>query len=218
MKALKLLFLASALILVQAIYSQETKKVAIIGNSITEGSFLENPVENSYPGQLAKMLPEGWEVGNFGVSGRTMLKKGDFPIWNEQKFKDALNFQPDIVTIMLGTNDSKPYNWVHGEDFYADFISMIDTFENLPSHPKVIIVYPPKAFTSAFNIDDKVIQNEIIPVIKQISEERNLQVIDSYSATTDKSSYFNDGIHPNLEGARFMAEIFYKGLTGKTYK
>ncbi len=219
MKSIKLLLAVSILIFAQTVFAQgKVTKVAIIGNSITEGSFLKDPVENSYPGQLAKMLPAGWEVGNFGVSGRTMLKKGDFPIWKEQKFKDALNFQPDIVTIMLGTNDSKPYNWVHGEDFYADFVSMVDTFENLPSHPKVIVVYPPKAFTHAYNIDDKVIHDEIIPVIKRISEEKKLQVIDCYTPTIDKSSYFNDGIHPNLEGAHFVAEIFYTGLTGKSYK
>ena len=29
--------------------------------------------------ELARMLGEKWEVRNFGVGGRTMLKKGDFP-------------------------------------------------------------------------------------------------------------------------------------------
>ena len=219
MKSVKLLLVVSFLILVQAVFAQgKVTKVAIIGNSITEGTFLTDPEVNSYPGQLAKMLPSDWEVGNFGVSGRTMLKKGDYPLWNEQKFKDALNFQPNIVVIMLGTNDSKPYNWVHGDDFYADYISMVDTFENLPSHPKVIVVYPPKAFTHAYNIDDSVIHDEIIPIIKKVSEEQKLQIIDCYTPTTDKSSFFNDGIHPNLEGAHFVAEIFYKGLTGNPYK
>ena len=108
MKSLKVLVVVLALIMVQPALSQETTKVAIIGNSITEGTFLTNPAVNSYPGQLAKMLSVNWEVGNFGVSGRTILKNGDFPIWDEQKFTDALNFEPDIVIIMLGTNDSKP--------------------------------------------------------------------------------------------------------------
>ena len=216
MKAVKLLLVVSVLIFVQAVFAQEKiTKVAIIGNSITEGTFLDNPAVNSYPGQLAKMLPSNWEVGNFGVSGRTMLKNGDYPIWNEQKFKDALNFQPNIVVIMLGTNDSKPYNWVHKNDFYADYISMVDTFESLASHPKVIVCYPPKAFTHAYNIDDSVIHNEIIPIIKRVSEEKNLQIIDCYTPTSDKSSLFNDGIHPNKEGAHYLAGIIYTALTGK---
>lgn len=33
---------------------------------------------------------------------------------HEQKFRDLLAFQPDIVTIKLGTNDSKPWNWRYG--------------------------------------------------------------------------------------------------------
>ena len=216
-KSVKLLLVVAVLILVQTVYGQEKiTKVAIIGNSITEGTFLNDPAVNSYPGQLAKMLPANWEVGNFGVSGRTMLKKGDYPIWNEQKFKNALNFEPNIVVIMLGTNDSKPYNWVHKEDFYADYVSMVDTFENLSSHPKVIVCYPPKAFTHAYNINDSVIHNEIIPIIKRISEEKKLQIIDCYTPTTDKSSLFNDGIHPNKDGAHYVAGIFYTGLTGKS--
>lgn len=218
MKSFKLVVVL-VIFFIQTISGQEKiTKVALIGNSITEGSFLQNPSENSYPGQLAKMLPEGWEVGNFGVSGRTMLKNGDFPIWNEQKFKDALNFQPNIVVIMLGTNDSKPYNWVHKDNFQADFISMIDMFKNLPTQPEIILVYPPKAFTHAFNINDSVIFNGIIPIVEQVSVDKNLKTIDCYTPTSEKSEFFPDGIHPNLEGARFMAEIFYKGLTGKSYK
>ena len=46
-----------------------------------------------------------FEVINLGVSGRTMMKTGDFPYWNEQAYQDALNSEADIVIMMLGTND-----------------------------------------------------------------------------------------------------------------
>ena len=52
-----------------------------------------------------------YEVKNFGVGGRTALRKGDWPYWNEQAYKDALDYQPDFVVIMFGTNDSKTYQW-----------------------------------------------------------------------------------------------------------
>ena len=50
-----------------------------------------------------------FEVLNLGVSGRTMMKNGDFPYWNEQAYQDALNSEADVVIMMLGTNDSKIY-------------------------------------------------------------------------------------------------------------
>jgi lysophospholipase L1-like esterase len=64
------------------------KKIAAVGDSITEGVCSSDEKKFSYPVQLANMLTNGdgdadWEVSNFGVGGRTMLKKGDWPYWNE---------------------------------------------------------------------------------------------------------------------------------------
>ena len=197
---------------------QSITKIAIIGNSITEGTGLSNPKIQAYPAQLGNLLTPDWQVGNFGVSGRTMLKKGDYPIWNEQKFKDALAFEPNIVVIMLGTNDSKYYNWAHKDDFYKDYVSMIDTFANLSSKPKIYICYPLKVFKHIYDINDTVIHDEIIPIVHQVSIDRNVSIIDCYTPTSTKPEIFTDGVHPNVNGAHFVAEIFYNALTGKTYK
>ena len=40
-----------------------------------------------------------------------MLRKADAPYWNHSAFKNALNSTPDLVVIMLGTNDAKFRNW-----------------------------------------------------------------------------------------------------------
>jgi lysophospholipase L1-like esterase len=218
MKTIRFLFLIFGFFLfTHSISGQSITKVAIIGNSITEGSGLPQPSVYSYPAQLANMLTSDWQIGNFGVSGRTMLKKGDFPIWNEQKFKDALNFEPNIVVIMLGTNDSKYYNWAYKADFYKDYVSMIDTFSNLASKPEIYICLPLKVFSSLYDINDVVIHDEIIPIIKQIALDKNVKTIDCYTPTSDKPKLFSDGIHPNITGAHFVAEIFYTGLTGNPY-
>ena len=91
-------------------------KIAAVGDSITQGSCSSDKSTHSYPVQLANMLTHrdgtsDYEVVNFGVSGRTALRKGDYPYWAEQKYKEALDFQPDIVIIMFGTNDCKTYQW-----------------------------------------------------------------------------------------------------------
>lgn len=83
-------------------------KVACLGNSITQGPGRDH--EDSYPLQLQDILGEKFKVENFGVSGRTLLKKGDFPYWNEPQLDEVKVFSPDILVIKLGTNDSKPQN------------------------------------------------------------------------------------------------------------
>lgn len=40
-----------------------------------------------------------------------MLKRGDLPYWNQTELLLALNSSPDVVIIMLGTNDAKPQNF-----------------------------------------------------------------------------------------------------------
>src|SRR5438270_834071 len=82
-------------------------KVACVGDSITQGSGLQ---ENTYPLQLQRMLGSNYEVRNFGVGGATLLEQGDKPYIQQKLYQDSLAFQPDVVVIMLGTNDSKPQN------------------------------------------------------------------------------------------------------------
>ena len=95
----------------QSLFSQQdTIRIACVGNSITDGNAMSSK-SDSYPMALGRYLGAGYDVRNCGKSGTTMLKNGDYSYWNEQLFDDAINFNPNIVTIMLGTNDSKPQNW-----------------------------------------------------------------------------------------------------------
>ncbi|MBO5015861.1 MAG: alpha/beta hydrolase fold domain-containing protein, partial [Bacteroidaceae bacterium] len=91
--------------------AKDAIRVACIGNSITDGSGIDMASQHGYPAILQQKLGKDYWVKNFGVSGRTMLNKGDRPYMNELAWRDALAFQPDIVIIKLGTNDSKPQNW-----------------------------------------------------------------------------------------------------------
>jgi len=92
-------------------------RVACIGDSITEGVGGGVKPATSWPAQLQGLLGASWQVGNFGVSGRTLLKQGDLPYWNDKAYQNALGFKPDVVIIMLGTNDTKPQNWKHEAEF-----------------------------------------------------------------------------------------------------
>jgi lysophospholipase L1-like esterase len=192
----------------------EPVRVACVGDDITQGAGLASPSRDSYPSQLAGMLGGGHWVRNFGVTECTMLKKGDYPFWNETAFENALAFQPGIVILSLGTNDSKPWNWEYGEEFAADYAAMVDTFSRLPSHPLVAACHPPPAFGNASLVSDSVIAGRIIPMIDFARVMTGASLVDFNSQLRNRGGLFPDGIHPSIEGSRLMASIAYEGLTG----
>ena len=195
----------------------QAKLVACVGDSITYGSGIANRTVDSYPAQLQRILRQydpSWEVQNFGVSGATLLSRGDLPYVRQAAFANAQACNPDIVIIKLGTNDSKPQNWQYKGDFVSDYENMIDTFRALPSRPQVWICKPVPAFYVNFSIRPEVIHDEILPLIDQISREKNAPVIDLYTALQDWAKLFPDGIHPNAEGAGLMAQTIAPFLLG----
>lgn len=158
------------------------------------------------------MLGEAYWVKNFGVSARTLLNKGDHPYMNEKAYQDALAFNPDIVVIKLGTNDSKSFNWKYKADFTKDLQTMVDAFKALPSQPKIYLCYPSKAYQTGDNINDDIISKEIIPMIKKVAKKNNLSVIDLHTAMDGMPELFPDKIHPNEAGAKVMAKAVYQSL------
>lgn len=190
-------------------------KVACVGNSITYGAGITNPVRDGYPGLLSQMLGEGYDVRNYGVSGRTLLLKGDRPWTNEPEYQAALAFCPDIVTIKLGTNDTKPFNWVYASEFPADLEKLVRSFQALPSHPKVILCYPVPAYRLDWGINDSIIKNGVLPYIDEVAAKTGAEVLDLYTPFTGKPELFVDQIHPNEQGALELARVFYRKLTGR---
>ncbi len=187
-------------------------KLACVGDSITQGAGTKG---NPYPKQLQALLGDKWEVGNFGVSGRTLMDKGDYPYSKEKKYQDALAMKPDVVIIMLGTNDTKPQNWKFKEDYLADYKKLVTSFQSLESKPRVFICRPvPVIGNGAFNITEAGIQEQI-PMIDQLAKELSVGIIDMHAAFKDKDALIPDKVHPNSEGAAEMAKAAHAVLTGK---
>ncbi|MDR0937911.1 MAG: GDSL-type esterase/lipase family protein [Mediterranea sp.] len=194
---------------------QDVTRVACVGNSITFGAGLRRPKLEGYPAVLGEMLGDAYWVKNFGVSGRTMLSKGDNPYVKERRYRDALAFNPNIVVIQLGTNDSKPYNWAHKADFERDAQAMVDAFRALPAKPRIYLCLPSKAYGSAFDISDEVIVKEVIPAIQRLAKRNKLPVIDLHTAMDGQPGLFPDFIHPNKQGAKVMAKAVFEGISAK---
>ena len=168
------IFLVCLFITIQS-FASEPIRVACIGNSITYGAFIPNREMNCYPAQLQAYLGDGYEVKNFGASGRTILSKGDYPYSETDTYKASLEYQPDIVLIKLGTNDTKPQNWKYKNEFKDNYQTLIDTYRNLKSHPRIILLTPIRCFLpEGSEINAQLIENEVRPTVEELAWKNQL--------------------------------------------
>jgi lysophospholipase L1-like esterase len=182
-------------------------RVACIGDSITEGS--------EYPGDLWMLLGSNYTVGNFGFGGTAVSLDSETPYMKEPVFQDAKDFQPNIVVIMLGANDAYPYLKQDNASFIEDYIKLIASFQTLASKPQIWIVKPPPVFHNGTGLSTPYFEANVIPSIEQVSNKTNLPTIDVYSTLANHSDYFPDGVHPNSEGSKLIAEEVYKAIISK---
>ncbi|HZH36509.1 MAG TPA: GDSL-type esterase/lipase family protein [Flavisolibacter sp.] len=205
-----LLLMGTFLFSPDTLWAQAKIKVACVGNSITEGVGVAKG--KTYPDQLQALLGDKYEVRNFGISGRTLLKKGDYPYWNEARYTEALEWQPDMVIIKLGTNDSKPQNWKWKNEFRKDYIAFINSFKSAANKPAIYVCTPIPVFEDRWGITESIVRNKIIPNAKKAARKTGGKVIDLYTPFIGKKDLTLDGVHPNAEGYTLLAGEVYKGL------
>ena len=102
-----------------------------------------------------------YEVVNLGLGGRTMLKNGSCPYWNEPEFKQVLNSDADKILIMLGTNDAKKIQW-NESTFRSDYLEMARLLLEIPSKPELFIMTPPPIYNDLLEFDERIV-NERLP-------------------------------------------------------
>lgn len=188
-------------------FGQEVIRVACVGNSITFGTGIKDREHDSYPMVLGRLLGKGYEVRNFGIAARTLMNKGDRPYMNEQIYRDALAYNPNIVTIKLGTNDTKPQNWQYNESFKDDLRELVRSFQDLPTHPAVYLCLPIPCRQPQWGINDSTIVAGVIPYIRQVAREMHLPVIDLHTAFLPYVHLLPDNVHPNKDGASLIAHV-----------
>ncbi|MCD7972041.1 MAG: GDSL-type esterase/lipase family protein [Candidatus Azobacteroides sp.] len=194
-------------------------KVACIGNSITGGY-------SNYPTPLARMLGDEYEVGNFGKGGTGIFfnRDPDYVFFNTTECANAVAFNPDIVVIKFGANDSGNEYWGQAgaaTTFKAEYIQLINKFLALSPQPEIILCQAPPMFPNAYfgsgTARDKVAREQMQPIIRELAEEFNCKVVDLYTPLTDKREYFPDDLHPDHQGAWVIAQQVYEGITGNPF-
>jgi acyl-CoA thioesterase-1 len=197
-----------AIILENTVYNNGSAnliRVACIGDSITELP--------DYPHDLQTRLGSNYTVGNFGAGGSTVLLDTDKAYIDQVEFVKAKNFLPDIAIIMLGTNDARTDHFKSIDDFVPDYMKLINEIQEIESNPKIFLVKPPPLFDNEFELKNVNLLEGIIPRIEQIANQKGLLIIDVYAALENHPKYFwNDGVHPNSEGATVIANEVYEAI------
>ncbi len=214
------LSLISAILLFGAstLYDRAATVVACIGDSITAGVGVTTPALDSYPAKLQQLLGTNYNVINYGVSGTTLLLQGDMPYWTTSANAAAHGPPlPNIIIIMLGSNDSKPQNWQYGTNFYSNYQRFILTFTNLSTQPLVLVCTPPPCFgPNSPLINPGIVATNISPLVRAVGTNLNHQVIDMQILLAGHGEWFPDNVHPNSQGTSVMAAIVYTALLGDT--
>lgn len=191
-------------------------RVACLGDSITKGVGAESGW--AWPEQLDRMLGADWDARNFGHSGATVGRDDKNAIWNQKVLRDALAFHPDVLVLLLGTNDSKPENWAKKDDFAKIYKELVVSFQQLSSKPRVFCGTPPYvAKKGNFGINDPVVLLQI-PLIEGVAKELGAETIDVHGATAGHDEVFKDNVHPNTTGATLIAKAVFRAITGREWQ
>ena len=194
--------------------SQRT--IACLGDSITYGHGVSQTRKtDAWPFVLQRLFGGSRKVLNFGICGATAIESTPDSYEASGLLDKALSSGAEVFILMLGTNDTKDRCW-NQESYAQDMKHIINRI--LDKKPeKLFLMLPPKAFCddngdTAFGVSDEKIKLGVIPELKKLAAEFDLPIIDLYSLTEQHPEYYLEGVHPNIQGNKVIAEHIFSVL------
>ena len=201
-------------------------KILFQGDSITDaGRDKRNYHElgNGYPKYAADLIanehPEiKFEFINFGISGNRTSQLFD------RLYEDGIAFSPDIISILIGINDI----W-HRYDFgkvettdaqiRLNYRCILERIKR-QTNAKIVMIQP--FLLDCHGIDHlREDHKRLLPIVDELAAEfadvyvpLNEYFTEALKTQPSPLYYSQDGVHPNEEGARFIAE-HYKNAINK---
>lgn len=210
----------------------KNKKIAFLGDSITEGVGVSDPA-NIYWNRLAAAT--GAEVYNHAIRGTRIAPQRiptAFELSADRCFvyrAEEISEDMDLVVIFGGTND-----YGHGDAAFGDMNDRsLDTFYGayhqlvqklMAKCPKVIVMTPlhrevENSLYNDYGIRRMGSLEDYVNAIRQVAAHYDLPVVDLYAECpiypADKASreqYAPDGLHPNDAGHELVARMLLDKL------
>lgn len=232
----------STLLLLTMLSGFSARRVLYIGDSITDGGWgrsggsakaskdrnhtdLNHVYGHSYMMLCAayyqSQWPDGdWQFWNRGISGNTLYEMADR--WQD----DALNLQPDVISILIGTNDVAAYEQeckqegkaftVEGFDYSRweqQYRHLLDTTRQVLPHVDLVLCTP---FVGKSRGQERMaITDSLAQIVRKIADDYKATLVpfDELFADLQKSEptpkyWIWDGIHPTAAGHQRMAELW----------
>ena len=204
--------LAAVGVMCADVHAEQRIRVACVGDSITYGQGLRDRTARSYPAVLQGLLGARYEVRNFGVSGTTALRQGAYPYESTAEFHAALDFQPDVVVLMLGTNDSHLGNRRARGRFEADLAELSRRLRGPGGRAALVLGLPPPVFGLLRSPHEKALREDIRPAIRRAAEREGAALADIEAALRDHPEWLPDGVHPDADGAAAIAAAMREAI------
>ena len=174
-----------------------------------------------YPKYVAEHIraayPDGdFEFINLGISGNRTSQLFD------RLYTDAIALQPDVISILIGINDI----WHrYGQERIATTDAQLElNYREIlkrikaETNAKIIILSP-------YVLDAEITQHmksdlvTVLPIIRRLADEFAdayvplQELFDEAIKTQPAPLYYSpDGVHPNENGARFIAEHYFRAI------
>lgn len=181
----------------QPIDNSDKPRIVFFGNSLSAGYGLDDPENQSFPGIIRKKLQNAqleFAVINAGLSGETTAGGKNRIDW-------ILKQPVSIFILELGGNDG--LRGIDTEETKRNLQAIIDAVKAKYSEAKIILAgmeAPPNMgddYTGAFR--------EIYPALAAKNEIALIPfLLQNVGGEADLNQ--PDGIHPNVEGAKIVAE------------
>ncbi len=194
-------------------------KILFQGDSITDaGRDRRNyhDMGKGYPLYASKQIAEElsdteFEFINFGISGNRTCQLFD------RLYKDCIEFQPDVVSVLIGINDI----WhryggeriaTSDEQIAVNYRAILTRLKN-ETNAKIVILSP-------YVLDDgktviKADLESVLPIIRGLAKEFADAYIpldelfeEALKTQPEPKFYSGDGVHPNSNGAEFIGKKY----------
>ena len=184
-----------------------------------------------YTDYLNEYLDSSVTIGNFGEPGMAVSQysntDGNGPYKDVCiKYNTCIEFDPDLIIIMLGTNDATKvengvpkYVWEAVKDGYKSaYLDLISSFRAAcPDVDIVVLTSPLVDDNNSLHILNSVLETGTYPMQKEVAAEANALLVDTRYFVKNIGDYkvlYRDGVHFTEEGAKIFAEYVIKSIKG----
>jgi pimeloyl-ACP methyl ester carboxylesterase len=162
------------------------ERIACVGRETGAGVFISGPGEDSYPGELGRLLGPGFEVRGFRIGEKLSPHAVLRP--SQRVKRGALAWLPDFVLIEPGEVDSTAEEGRAGA-FTADtLLETVNEFRKLRTRPRIMLLLPVPAPGGGTNADSLLLSGTI-PRIRSVAYATGCEVVDLHSLFLARDGY-----------------------------